>query len=171
MDVEMMILGFLMSGPKTGYRLKNISGKMLMFYSITLNQIYPALRKLEEGGHIQKEIVVQSGKPNKNVYSITESGRDYFRKKLTAPPVPVDVTLPFLVRVFYFRFLDQATVIQEFEKEIQSIEEQMGDLDPARSNVESLADENGRFVYQVATDMLRTLRDAYSREMKRRMKQ
>ena len=38
MDVELMTLGFLMSGPKTGYRLKAISSKMMMFYS-SINQL------------------------------------------------------------------------------------------------------------------------------------
>ena len=128
MDIELMILGFLMSGPKTGYRLKAISGKLIMFYSITLNKIYPALRKLEAGGYIQKEIVFQTGKPNKHLYSLTQPGKEYFFEKLQEPPPPIDVGNPFFVKSFFFRFLDEAQVVAEFEKEIHSMEETLGDL-------------------------------------------
>ena len=102
MDIELMILGFLMSGPKTGYRLKAISGKLFMFYSITLNKIYPVLRKLEGGGYIKKEIVFQTGKPNKHLYSLTDSGKEYFFEKLREPPVPLDMANPFFIKSFFF---------------------------------------------------------------------
>ena len=83
MDVELMTLGFLLSGPKSGYRLKAICGKMMMFYNVTLNQIYPTLRKLEEAGHVSKKIVIQTGRPNKHLYSITPRGKNYFLEKLS----------------------------------------------------------------------------------------
>ena len=50
MDTDQVILGLLMSGPKSGYKIKNITGKLMMAYNLSLNQIYPALRKLEAGG-------------------------------------------------------------------------------------------------------------------------
>ena len=101
MDVELMILGFLMSGPKTGYRLKAISGKMIMFYNITLNKIYPVLRKLEACGLITKEVVFQTGKPNKHLYSLTSEGKTYFIEKLQAPSVPMELGTPFFIRSFF----------------------------------------------------------------------
>ncbi len=48
MDVELITLGFLMSGPKSGYRLQSIAQNMMLLYRVTLNQVYPALRKLEK---------------------------------------------------------------------------------------------------------------------------
>jgi DNA-binding PadR family transcriptional regulator len=164
MDVELMILGFLMSGPKTGYRLKAISGKMMMFYSITLNQIYPALRKLEEAGYIKKEIIFQTGKPNKHLYSPTKLGKEYFLEKITGPPAPVDMSFPFLIRAFFFRFLDDKDIAKELEKEIQSLDKQLGDLDKARPTVETRADTHGRFVYTTTVSLLQSMRDLYIQE-------
>jgi DNA-binding PadR family transcriptional regulator len=47
METDQIVLGLLMSGPKSGYRIKNITGKLMMAYNLTINQIYPALRRLE----------------------------------------------------------------------------------------------------------------------------
>ena len=104
MSVELVTLGFLMSGPKSGYKLQSIANKMMLFYNISLNQVYPALRKLEKAGHVQKELVIQTGKPNKNVFTITDSGREHFMALLTGPPEPLDVCFPFLVRSLFFGF-------------------------------------------------------------------
>ena len=88
MDTDQIILGFLMSGPKSGYKIKNITGRLMMAYNLSLNQIYPALRKLEAADLVRKEVVIQTGKPNKHVYSITEKGRREFLKSLVSPPIP-----------------------------------------------------------------------------------
>ena len=165
MDIELMILGFLMSGPKTGYRLKAISGKLIMFYSITLNKIYPVLRKLEGSGFIRKEIVFQTGKPNKHLYSLTTSGKKYFFDKLMGPPAPIDLGNPFLIKSFFFRFLDEAQVKAEFEKEIQSIEETLGDLENLKNTVEERADVHGRFIYRTTVMLLETMHKAYLDEL------
>ena len=173
MDVELMILGFLMSGPKTGYRLKAISGKLIMFYNITLNKIYPVLRKLEGKGYIKKEIVFQTGKPNKHLYSLTQSGREYFFEKLKEPPASIDIGNPFFVKAFFFRFLDEKHVAAELGKEIQSIEETLGDLKNLKDTVESRADEHGQFIYRTTVLLLETMRKAYLEELskKKRRKQ
>lgn len=161
MDIELMILGFLMSGPKTGYRLKAISGKLIMFYSITLNKIYPVMRKLEGNGYIKKEIVFQTGKPNKHLYSLTPSGETYFIEKLKGPPAPIDLVDPFLIKAFFFRFLNNAQVVEEFEKEIQNIEETLGDLTNLKDTVMARADEHGQFIYRTAITLFNTMRKAY----------
>lgn len=167
MDIELMILGFLMSGPKTGYRLKAISGKLIMFYSITLNKIYPVLRKLEGGGYIKKEVVFQTGKPNKHLYSLTPSGKEYFFEKLKEPPVPLAMGNAFFTKSFFFRFLDQKQISTEFEKEIQSLDEAIADLKSLKGTVESQADEHGQFIYRTTILLLKTMQKACRKELSR----
>jgi DNA-binding PadR family transcriptional regulator len=167
MDIELMVMGFLMSGPKTGYRLKTISGKMMMFYGITLNKIYPILRKLEAASQVKKEIVFQTTKPNKHLYSLTNSGKKLFLKKLTAPPVPIELNHPFFIRVFFFRFLEKKQIASEFMKELQSIEELIGDLNKQLPAVDSDADEHGQFVFNSTLRMLETMHKACAEEHSR----
>lgn len=170
MDVELMALGFLMSGRKSGYRMRNIAGKLMLNYNLSLNQVYPILRKFEEANLVKKEVVIQTDRPNKNVFSLTDAGRDYFIKKITASPKPFDYVLDFLVRVLFFRFIDQKNVNNEFVKEITSLQEQLDDLETMEKTVMEKADENGEFSYRTAVHLLRTLIEWYSRESERRQK-
>jgi len=168
MDVELMTLGFLMAGPKTGYRMQNIAGKLMLNYNLSLNQVYPVLRKFEEAGFVQKETVVQTGRPNKNVYSLTPSGRECFMKRITAPPRPLDYVLEFLVRVLFFRFLEQKDVVQGFEKEIASLQGQLEELLAMEKTVVSKADANGEFCYRTAVHLLETMIRWYTQELEKR---
>ena len=74
-----VILGILSRKERTGYDIKNIlENQLSYFYDGTYGMIYPTLRKLEAEGKIKKEVVIQEGRPNKNVYTITEAGREEF---------------------------------------------------------------------------------------------
>ncbi len=168
MDFELVTLGYLLSGPKTGYRMQEIAGKMMLNYNLSMNLIYPTLRKLEEKGFVKKEVVIQTGRPNKNVYSITETGRKYFLQRITAPPQPFDYVLDFLVRVLFFRHLAREQIIAEFQKEICSLQEQIDDLAAMEETVKKKADRDGEFAYRTAVYLLTTLRDWYAAELERR---
>ena len=165
MDVELTTMGFLMSGPRTGYELKNIAGKFLLTYNLSLNQIYPTLRKFEEAGFVNKEVVVQTNKPNKHIYTITKKGREHFIKWITAPPKPLEYSIDFLNRLTFFRFLDKDQIKIEFEKEIQNIEETLGDLDNLEKTVNKQADEHGRFIYRTAIMLFESMRNAYAEQL------
>ena len=168
MDVELMTLGFLNSGPKTGYKLNQIFGNLMLYYSISLNQIYPVLRNLEGRGLVEKQVVFQEGKPNKNLYTITEAGRQFLEEKLTSQPQPLDYHLPFLVRVLFFRFLDKKQVCEEFEKEIESLKEQKATLEAMADTVADRADCNGSFAYRTALHLLESLIKWYEAEWEKR---
>jgi DNA-binding PadR family transcriptional regulator len=88
METDQIVLGLLMSGPKSGYRIKNITGKLMMAYNLSLNQIYPALRRLEASELVKKDVVYQTGKPNMHVYSLTDKGRGEFFRGHQRPADP-----------------------------------------------------------------------------------
>lgn len=165
MDFEILTLGFLKSSPKTGYRMQEIAGKMALDFNISMNQVYPALRKLEEKALVKKETVIQTGRPNKNVYSITDEGQEYFSRRLTAPHEPFDFVLDFLVRVLFFRYLSEEQVANEFEKEICSLQEQIDDIIERGKKVNEKADKYGKICYRTALHLLRSLRDFYAEEL------
>ena len=72
MSVELITLGFLMSGPRSGYKLQSIASNLMSFHPVNHNQVYPALRKLEKAGYVEKKVVIQEGRPNKNFFSLTD---------------------------------------------------------------------------------------------------
>ncbi|MBS1702814.1 MAG: PadR family transcriptional regulator [Armatimonadetes bacterium] len=81
-DVEAMVLGVLQDQPGYGYeiakRIRELSDDLFKYGEA---QLYPALRKLEENGYVTAEWVVQEGKPNRRVYSITEGGSRFLRER------------------------------------------------------------------------------------------
>lgn len=168
MDAGLMVLGFLMSGPKTGYRIKKITGKIVVAYNLSLNQIYPVLKRLEEDSLVRKKVVIQTGKPNKHLYSITPAGKDLFYRKLTAAPEPFDYEIDFLTRMFFFRFLDNDRIIVQIEEEIASLEEQMADLKETGAQVDAQGEENEIFVYHTLVSLLQVLRQRCEAEIERR---
>jgi DNA-binding PadR family transcriptional regulator len=168
METDQVILGLLMSGPKSGYKIKNITGKLMMAYNLSLNQIYPALRKREAANLVKKDVVFQTGKPNMHVYALTESGRENFFKSLSAPPVPIDYQLDFLTRAFFFRFLPKEEVVRQFEQEISSLDEQLEDLEQIRAEVNERGEEDGLFIFSTIVEMIRMLKNRYADELARR---
>lgn len=102
MDVKTIILGFLSYGEMSGYDIKQaFSNSIGFFYDASFGAIYPALRKLEEEGLVTKQEVIQSGKPNKILYQITEQGKDTFRQEIQTPILPPVLRSDMLVKIFF----------------------------------------------------------------------
>lgn len=77
MALSEAILVCLADGPLTGYDLaKTFSQSIGFFWRADHQQIYRVLRQLKERGLVTDELVVQEGRPNKKVYSITAQGRE-----------------------------------------------------------------------------------------------
>jgi DNA-binding PadR family transcriptional regulator len=84
MSVRLVILGLLRDRPLYGYEIKHIIEEhMSDWTSIAFGSIYFALNKLADEKFIEKIEVEQQGKrPSRDVYQITDSGRDEFKRLL-----------------------------------------------------------------------------------------
>jgi DNA-binding PadR family transcriptional regulator len=71
------------------------------FFGASYGSIYPALRDLEGEGSVRVSEVIQSGRPNKKVYEITDAGRERFREALKEPPAPDSYRSEFLMHLFF----------------------------------------------------------------------
>lgn len=75
MSLAFGILGFLNFGPMSGYDLVKAFESLLQFFWHAQNShIYLELKKLENKGYICGETVIQSDRPNKKIFSITDAG-------------------------------------------------------------------------------------------------
>ncbi|TKI54381.1 PadR family transcriptional regulator [Brevibacillus antibioticus] len=102
MDVKTIILGFLSYGEMSGYDIKQaFTNSIGSFYDASFGAIYPALRKLEEEGFVTKQEIIQSGKPNKILYRITEAGKQSFRQEIQTPILPPVLRSDMLVKIFF----------------------------------------------------------------------
>jgi PadR family transcriptional regulator, regulatory protein AphA len=102
MSLKYAILGFLRTTPRSGYdlarRFKDTMGGLV--WMAGLSQIYPELRRLEQGGFIVEE-AVKEGRPGKRVYRLTGAGRreleHWVKSDLDSAPVRDAQRLQFLL--------------------------------------------------------------------------
>lgn len=96
------ILGLLNYGDKTGYEIMTVFRDSLNhFWTAQTSQIYRELQTMEQAGWISERHVEQTGKPDKNVFSIIPAGREELVRWLRADNLPKSVRDPFLMKTFF----------------------------------------------------------------------
>src|SRR3954470_7636251 len=101
------ILACLTERPMTGYELaKTFDSSIGFYWKANHQQIYRELTKLRDRGHIQGSEVVQSGKPNKLVYTLTPEGGAAFRHWAARPSTPASIKDDLLVRLYALDSVD-----------------------------------------------------------------
>ena len=101
------ILACLTEHPMTGYELaKTFDSSIGFFWKADHQQIYRELSRLRDRGHIQGREVVQSGKPNKLVYTLTPEGRAALRHWAARPSSPSSIKDDLLVRLYALDSID-----------------------------------------------------------------
>lgn len=129
MNSQDVILGTLMDRSLTGYEIKQLFETLYSyFYSSSYGTIYPTLHRMEKDELLTKENIVQDGKPNKNVYTITEKGKKQFNEYLYSPIEDENVKSDFLMRLFFGEYVGNSKVIEWLENAQTHIMEQLDQL-------------------------------------------
>jgi DNA-binding PadR family transcriptional regulator len=132
MDIQSVLLGFLIKSPMTGYDLRKAFSISFSFFSgLSYGSIYPSLKKMEAAGLVSKRVEIQDGPPNRKVYTITEAGKSAFLNALRSPYVPEQPKNTFCMRLFFFAHLSpeereeiavtQLEAVKRLRKELESI--------------------------------------------------
>ena len=96
------ILGLLNYHEMTGYEIMEVFRDSLnYFWDAKTSQIYRELHGLEQKEWVSKIVILQSGKPDKNMYSITESGHTELLRWLADDDLGLRVKAPVLMKVFF----------------------------------------------------------------------
>ncbi len=129
MSVRYTILGLLQYKDMHGYRIKElIESDFGHMWSINHGQIYQTLRKLEEDGLVEMVEISQSqnGGPHKKSYSITDRGKEEFKRWLAdSPERRMILRDPFLTRFSFFDFGAPEDAIRIIDEQIQLYQEQL----------------------------------------------
>ena len=76
----------------------------------------------------QKKMVVQSGRPNKNQYAITEEGKRVFEDSLDASVVPDTRHSDFLMRLYFGEYESDAALQAMIQHQIEWLKTQIDKL-------------------------------------------
>ena len=105
--IEMMLLGFLMDGEKTGYEIKKyMENSTHYFFNIGFSSIYPKFKKLEKEGRVRLSQKINKGKLNK-VYTLTDKGEKTFLEWLEISPKIERIRDESLLKIFFFDHLEE----------------------------------------------------------------
>lgn len=111
------ILGLLNCCEMTGYEIMEVFRDSLnFFWNAQTSQIYRELQGLEKKQWVSKSVVVQQGKPDKNVYSITETGKEELLRWLADGELGLNPKTPILMKVFFMGELGRQQNIEYFKK-------------------------------------------------------
>ena len=92
MSLRFALLGLLTVEPASGYDLKRAINRSTYFiWNATGPQIYNTLHNLREDGYITSKALAQTGKPDKQIHTITASGRAAL-KTFMGEPIRASVT-------------------------------------------------------------------------------
>lgn len=109
---EAAILGLLTRGEQSGYDLQRAAESAGgFFWAPTKSRIYAVLPQLVENGYATSREVVQSGRPNKQLYKVTKSGRAVVQAWLEEPPVFEPERAPLLLKLYFGDLLSPETLL------------------------------------------------------------
>jgi DNA-binding PadR family transcriptional regulator len=89
MSLGYAILSLLENSDASGYELmKGFDQSVAAFWHATHPQIYRELARLESQGLVSHRVVIQQGRPNKKVFTITRAGKAELLRWLDEPETP-----------------------------------------------------------------------------------
>lgn len=134
MSLAFGMLGFLNYGPMSGYDLvKAFESSLDFFWHAQSSHVYLELKKLEKQGYISGETVIQSDRPNKKIFSITDTGREAFLDWLAeeSGEESMHFKSAFLIRVFFGANMTpdrSADMLRQFKAACEAYLKEMGSI-------------------------------------------
>lgn len=117
MSLAHAILGILNTMPMTGYDLKHLAfdESIAYFWQADQAQIYRTLDRMAAAGWVKSVLEVQTERPNRKVYHITEAGQQELARWLATDQPLVTYREPFLIQLFFGAVLSNADLLRLIE--------------------------------------------------------
>lgn len=139
------ILGLLNYAEMTGYEImETFRDSLNYFWDAKTSQIYRELQGLEQREWVNKTVVPQNGKPDKNVYSITTAGREELLRWLADDDLGLRVKTPILMKVFFLGERSVEDNIRYFENVKKRCELFLKGLESVPEHIDAYSDLIGQ---------------------------
>ena len=119
MSLQYAILGLLNYDSMTGYDIKKMFDNGINnLWAASISQIYRELSTLEGKGRLTSVIQQQDDRPDRRIYSITDSSRAAFRSWITNFPEKFSKEKrdEFSLRIFFGSNLSRDELVNQFER-------------------------------------------------------
>ena len=103
MSLQNALLGFLNYRPMTGYELKQtMDVSTSNFWHAKQSQIYTTLKKMEGNGLVISDVEIQDGRPDRRVYTITQTGIADLQTWLSQPVMELQARKELVLLKLFF---------------------------------------------------------------------
>jgi PadR family transcriptional regulator, regulatory protein AphA len=146
------ILGILTIAPMSGYDIKKkIEVSTSNFWTESYGQIYPILKRLVAEELATQSIEEQTGKPDRNVYTITDKGREELQRWLVEPVEPQVERIEILLKLFFgneVALADSIRHVQQFRETQEHLLKKYQDIE---QDVKNRSNNNPHSPYWLIT--------------------
>ncbi len=127
MYADLLILVAIREHPRHGYEIKKVLEQSMQgAFPLVNSVLYPALRRLEEMGALQREVVHQEGKPDRHIYTRTDRSEEILHSLLCDFPAEVASNdTEFRVRTAFFDLLEPEERITILETRASTLRKQI----------------------------------------------
>lgn len=151
--LDCVILGLLSHEALTGYEIKKrIDTTLKYFWGASYGSIYPTLNELVKRGFAVREECAEN-KRNKQIYTITENGREYLREWLKLPAEKDELRYETLLKLFFGNEQGEAQAIAHIEAFRQKTEKEMEFLLDAKKLLESSMEDDTHKYYLLTVEL------------------
>jgi PadR family transcriptional regulator, regulatory protein AphA len=145
---EFAILGLLAEQPRSGYDIKKeVEERLAHFWSESYGHIYPMLRRLHERDLVVKTVERQDGRPDRNVYSLTDDGRRALADWFAEPPPPQRPRNELLLRLFLGRHAPTEHLLRDIRAYREGIEGALAQLRAVDARIDAEAGDSPDRLY------------------------
>jgi len=133
-----VILGMLLDQPRSGYEIREIIRKSISyFWQESDASIYPMLRLLAKEEKVSSQIEFV-GKRRKEIFTITNTGRQEFVEWFQRPAEPDTRRHEFLLKFYFTTGNDKKSMHQHFERRLRHLEQTLEEYDQIEKRLEDL---------------------------------
>jgi DNA-binding PadR family transcriptional regulator len=126
---EAALLALLTRGEMSGYDLQRAAERAAgFFWAPTKSRIYAVLPQLVERGFATSREVQQTGRPNKQLYRISKSGRAAVQAWLEEPPAFEPERAPILLKLYFGELVSPQILlshVQHIRQEAAELQERL----------------------------------------------
>ncbi|AFY40355.1 transcriptional regulator, PadR-like family [[Leptolyngbya] sp. PCC 7376] len=120
------ILTLLLENPSSGYDIsKRFEDGISCYWNASQQQIYRELTKMDKAGLVERKVVLQQGKPDKKIYSITEEGHQKVLDWCLQPTEPTVIREDLMVRILLTPHVPKERTLVELQRRRQLHIEQL----------------------------------------------
>lgn len=143
--IEMAVLGLLKDRAMHGYEVKKeLTAGLGQFWQFSYGSLYPAIKRLEKSGAVERIFPKEDVKRRLNIYRVTSKGEELFGQMMAEHSAVDDAR--FSMKLSFFRYMNSNDRVEFLERRRAYLTDKLVDL---RSKLKTYKERMDAYTYRV----------------------